>query len=230
MLNSIFAGIFDSELTNVIAISDFLICVISALIVGLIIAVCYQYKNRYSKGFLVTLAVLPAVVCVVIMMVNGNIGAGVATAGAFSLIRFRSAPGSAKEIVVIFLAMAAGLMLGMGYIGFAFLFVIIVEVILFIYSAVNFGENKSAVDKTLTITIPEDLDYTEVFEDIFKKYTASHELTFVKTTNLGSLYRLTYDITLKKANSEKKLMDALRVRNGNLEISVSNQRNALNEL
>lgn len=189
MLDNLFKGIFDSDTTSTIAVSDFLTCVVSALLIGLILALCYMYKTRYTKSFVATIALLPAVVCVVIMMVNGNIGTAVAVAGAFSLVRFRSAAGTAKEILAIFLAMGTGLVVGMGYIGFGFLCAVLFGAVSMLYSTLDFGVKKRAQKyKTLHITIPEDLDYTGVFDDLMKEYTSEHELTHVKTTNMGSLY------------------------------------------
>ena len=231
MLNNLFKGIFDSDTASTIAISDFLACVVSALVIGLILALCYMYKTRYTKSFVATIALLPAVVCVVIMMVNGNIGTAVAVAGAFSLVRFRSAAGTAKEITAIFLAMGTGLVVGMGYIGFGFLCAIIFGAVSMLYSTLDFGVKKrSQKYKTLHITIPEDLDYTGVFDDLLKEYTSEYELTHVKTTNMGSLYRLTYDLVLKDPSKEKEFIDQLRCRNGNLEISISKQENQVAEL
>ena len=142
MLDTLFSGLFDSELTTVIAVQDFLLCVGCALVIGLILAGCYMYRTRYTRGFVATLALLPAVVCVVIMMVNGNVGTGVAVAGAFSLVRFRSVPGSAKEICIIFLAMGTGLVVGMGYLGYAFLFAILLGGMTVVYSRLGFGARK----------------------------------------------------------------------------------------
>lgn len=231
MPNTIFRGIFDTDMTSVISLADFLICVGSALIIGMILAASYMWGTRYTKSFVATLAMLPAIVCVVIMMVNGNVGAGVAVAGAFSLVRFRSVPGSAKEIGAIFLAMGTGLVVGMGYIGYAFLVAVILGGMTLLYNHLNFGVGKSmALYKTLHITIPEDLDYTEVFDEILKKYTDECELVQVKTTNMGSLFRLTYHLKMKKGNEEKSLIDELRCRNGNLEITVSRQENVVGEL
>ena len=231
MLNTIFRGIFDTDMTSVIALSDFLICVGSALIIGMILAGCYMWGTRYTKSFVATLAMLPAIVCVVIMMVNGNVGAGVAVAGAFSLVRFRSVPGSAKEIGAIFLAMGAGLVVGMGYIGYAFLIAVIFGGMTLLYNHLDFGSgNGMALYKTLHITIPEDLDYTGVFDEVLKKYAKEYELMQVKTTNMGSLFRLTYHLKLKSVSEEKNLIDELRCRNGNLEITVSRQENVVGEL
>ena len=231
MPNDLFKGLFDSEMTTVITPSNFLICVCSALVAGAMLTGFYIYKTRYTKSFAATLALLPAIVCVIIMMVNGNIGTGVAVAGAFSLVRFRSVPGSAREIGAIFLAMGTGLMLGMGYIGYAFLCTLIFGFFSAFYNRVDFGSRrKKSLYKTLHITIPEDLDYTDVFDPILQTYTSSFELLQVKTTNMGSLFRLTYDLTLKNSESERDLINLLRCRNGNLEITVSRQETMSNEL
>lgn len=231
MLNNFFRGIFDTEATAVISVTDFMMCVICSLVIGLILAVTFMYKSRYSKSFVLTLALLPAIVCIVIMMVNGNIGTGVAVAGAFSLVRFRSAPGTAKEIGSLFIAMSAGLIGGMGYLAYAVLFTMIMCIMLFLYNQTGFGKNKNDYKyKTLRITIPEDLDYTGVFNDIFDKYTTECDLISVKTSNMGSLYKLTYNITFNTNESEKEMIDILRCRNGNLEISVSHQETPVTEL
>ena len=230
-METIFRGLFDSSTTSVISVEDFMTCVIGALGIGLILAVAYMFRSRYTKSFIVTLALLPAVVCVVIMMVNGNVGAGVAVAGAFSLVRFRSVPGTAKEITMLFLAMGSGLICGMGYIGYAVLFTVIMSICCIIYNQLDFGAKKNAATyKTLNITIPEDLDYTGVFEDLLKEYTTSCELIRVKTTNMGSMFRLTYNIALKDITKEKEMIDKLRCRNGNLEITVSRQETTAMEL
>ena len=230
MLNTLFKGIFDSSTTSVISIENFLLCVGVCLAIGTVTALSYTFKTRYTKSFLLTLAILPAVVCVVIMMVNGNIGTGVAVAGAFSLVRFRSAPGSAKEIGMIFLAMSTGLIAGMGYLGYAVLFTVIICLVYIAYNAINLGEQKVSSYKTMAVTIPEDLNYTEIFDDILKKYTTRYELKKVKTTNMGSMFRLTYDIYLKDKKLEKEMIDAIRVRNGNLEIAISTQEIPTSEL
>lgn len=231
MLDFLFRGLFDASSTSTISVIDFLLCVGSALVVGLLFAAMYMYRTRYTKSFVVTLALLPAVVCVVIMMVNGNVGTGVAVAGAFSLVRFRSVPGTAKEIGILFLAMGAGLIAGMGYLDYAFLFSLILSAASMLYSRLDFGaKKKAALYKTLHITIPEDLDYTGVFEELFPAYASSWELIQVKTTNMGSLFRLTYNLTLHSADQEKELIDKLRCRNGNLEITISRQETTVYEL
>ena len=231
MHDTIFQGLFAVQGAPVISVGDFVLCLAVALALGAVLAVCYMFRSRYTKSFLATLALLPGVVCVVIMMVNGNVGAGVAVAGAFSLVRFRSVPGTAREITAVFLAMGVGLICGMGYLGYAALFALVMSILVLLYSCLNLGIDKNAVrHKTMRITIPEDLDYTGVFDDIFEQYTSHHQLTAVKTTNLGSLFRLTYDITLKDAAKEKEMIDRIRCRNGNLEITVSQQESAVPEL
>lgn len=231
MIDSIFKGLFDTDMTSVITVTEFLLCVGCALLIGIILAFSHMYRSRYTKSFVMTLALLPAVVCVVIMMVNGNVGAGVAVAGAFSLVRFRSVPGTAKEITMLFLAMGAGLIAGMGYLGFALLFALLMSVFCVLYNHLDLGIKKNtALYKTLNITIPEDLDYTDVFEEVLSTYTTSCELVRVKTTNMGSMFRLTYDLTLRDAALEKEMIDKLRCRNGNLEITVSKQETIVAEL
>lgn len=231
MLENLFQGLFDSELTMVISVTDFMLCLGLSLVLGLIMAGTYMYRSRYTKSFVVTLALLPAVVCIVIMLVNGNVGTGVAVAGAFSLVRFRSVPGSAKEICMLFLAMGAGLISGMGYLGFAILFTAVMCIVFMLYNCLDLGSKKNSnTYKTFMITIPEDLDYSNVFDDIFDKYTTSSDLTRVKTTNMGSMFRLTYNVTLKDAAKEKEMIDKLRCRNGNLEITVSKQETTTSEL
>ena len=230
-MDNLFKGLFDGTLSSVISVADFLACLGVALVLGLGMALCYMYRTRYTKSFVVTLALLPAVVCVVIMLVNGNVGTGVAVAGAFSLVRFRSVPGSAKEICALFLAMGIGLIAGMGYLGFAVLFALVMCAVFVAYNAMSFGQKKNeARYKTLTVTIPEDLDYTAVFDDLFEEYTSAHELVRVNTTNMGNLFRLTNEITLRDPANEKQFIDKLRCRNGNLEISVSRQETVGTEL
>lgn len=227
MFDSIFQGLFDTSMTQVISPGDFLLCLGCSLILGLILALTYTYRTRYTKSFLFTLSLLPAVVCVVIMMVNGNIGTGVAVAGAFSLVRFRSAPGSAREIGVLFLAMGAGLIAGMGYLGYSVLFTLVMCLVTVLYTRLTPNAERH---KLLNITIPEDLNYSGVFEPVLEQYTLSHTLTKVKTTNMGSLFRLSYEIALKADADEKALLDELRCRNGNLEVSLCRQETSVQEL
>lgn len=231
MIDNLFRGLFDTDMTVVITPAEFLTCLGVSLGIGLILAALYQYHTRYTRSFVVTLALLPAVVCVVIMMVNGNVGTGVAVAGTFSLVRFRSAPGTAREICAIFLAMAAGLIAGMGYLGYAVLCTLVLggaELLFRMLSAK--ADGGASLYKTLHITIPEDLDYSDVFDEPLREFAREYELTSVKTTNMGSLFRLTYNITLRDSRTEKSLIDLLRCRNGNLEITVSKQETAIGEL
>ena len=231
MLENMFKGLFDTDFTAVISVKDFMLCLGCSLVLGLIMAFAYMYRTRYTKSFVVTLALLPAVVCVVIMLVNGNVGTGVAVAGAFSLVRFRSVPGTAKEICTLFLAMGAGLIAGMGYLGFAVLFTVVMCLMFVLYNRLDFGARKNAaVFKTLTITIPEDLNYSHIFDDIFSEYTVSHTLVRVKSTNMGSMFKITYNVILRDADCEKDMIDKIRCRNGNLEITVSAQETVGAEL
>ena len=231
MLENLFKGLFDTDLTAVISVTDFLLCLGASLVIGILMAFAYMYRTRYTKSFVVTLALLPAVVCVVIMMVNGNVGTGVAVAGAFSLVRFRSVPGTAKEICTLFLAMGAGLIAGMGYLGFALLFTAVMCVMFVLYNRLDFGTKKNAATfKTFTITIPEDLDYSGIFDDIFSEFTTSHDLVRVKSANMGSMFKLTYNVMLRDVTREKEMIDKIRCRNGNLEIAVSKQETVGTEL
>ncbi|MBP1756308.1 MAG: hypothetical protein H6Q59_2706 [Firmicutes bacterium] len=207
-----------SILSDTLTIDIFLICILCSLVLGALLAWVHSYFNHSSKGFVITIALLPAIVQMVIMLVNGNLGTGIAVMGAFSLIRFRSVPGNAKEINSIFLAMAVGLATGTGYIAAAFLFVLIIGGASVVYSITGFGEPRQK-EKELKITIPEGLDYMEIFDDLFQKYTSKSELIKAKTSNMGSLYKLEYRIKLKNPEQEKQLIDDLRCRNGNLEIA-----------
>ena len=222
MLDTLFSGLYAASST--LTMTTFSVSIAAALLLGAVLAVVSARQAACSQSFAVTLAMLPAVVSIVIMMVSGSLGAGVAVAGTFSLVRFRSAPGTAQEIGSLFLAMAVGLACGMGYVGFAALFTIVMCAVSLLYQKINFG-GKPAQElcKILRITMPEDLDYSGVFDDLFAEHTAAAKLLAVKTSNLGSLNKLTYAITLKEADGEKRLIDALRCRNGNLEISSSIQ-------
>ncbi len=197
----------------------FFICLAAALLSGGAFAVLYKIKCETTKSFLIALTVLPATVAVVIMLVNGNVGAGVAVAGAFSLVRFRSAQGSAKEICAIFICMAAGLAFGMGYIAYGAIFALLSGGILLVLSSVA-ADKKALLKKRLIITVPEDLDYGGVFDPVFDKYLKKRDLIKVKSVNMGSMFRVYYDVTLLNGVSEKAFIDELRIRNGNLEICL----------
>lgn len=212
-----------------VTLTQLLLYTLASLLLGLGVAALYMYRNTYSKNFVVTLALLPAMVQLVIMMVNGNIGAGVAVMGAFSLVRFRSIPGTAREISSIFFAMAIGLASGMGYPAIGLVFLILVGAASLFLNASGFGEARQA-QKELKITIPENLDYEGVFDDLFAKYTAKAELVRVKTTNLGSLYELCYHVVLKESSISKAFLDELRCRNGNLNIACGRMSSYREEL
>lgn len=214
MLESILTTSADGVLNT----SQFLLCTLASAVLGVAAALIYMYHNTYTKSFVITLALLPVMVQVVIMMVNGNLGTGVAVLGAFSLIRFRSVPGTAREIGSIFFAMAIGLAGGMGCIFLAALFVIIIGIMTIGLYSSRFGESKGK-EKQLKVTIPENLEYETIFDDLFDTYTTKHELSKVRTTNMGSLFELSYLVTLKDGTSEKEFLDSLRCRNGNLTIS-----------
>jgi hypothetical protein len=227
MLNSLFST---STTTTAVSLAALVGCIIAALALGLVLSMVYCFRTRHTRSFATTLALLPAIVCVVIAMVNGNIGAGVAVAGAFSLVRFRSVPGSGKDISFVFLAMCVGLVCGMGYVFYAVLVTAIIGGAYLLYQLYGSRGLASAKDRSLRITVPEDLDYVGAFDDLFEKYTTYHELVSVKTANMGSLFRLVYDIGIADPSAEKAFIDELRCRNGNLEISLSHQEVATDEL
>ena len=211
---------FNSILGNEITITSFLICMCAALVLGMIVAFVHMLCARTNKKFVVTLSVLPLLVTVVILLVNGNLGTSVAILGAFSLIRFRSIPGNSRELMFVFFAMVIGLAVGTGYIAFAGIFTIICVLATLILTKLNFGAIADK-NKVLTILVPEDLDYTDMFNDEFKKYLSNYELVKTRTTNMGSLFELTYNVTLKGGINEKEFIDKIRVKNGNLKISLS---------
>ena len=219
MLNNIFTTILtNGSFTG----TQLAMVTIAALVCGFIIAGTYSIKNKCSRSFAITLVLLPSIVELVIILVNGNIGAGVAVAGAFSLVRFRSAPGRGQEITSIFLAMAVGLATGMGYIGVAVLFTLIISALNLFMNISGFGETGANL-RTLKITVPENLDYEGKFEDIFGKYLSSYTYEEVKTSNMGSLYKITLSVVLKADISTKAFLDEIRTRNGNLDISLGRQ-------
>lgn len=225
-------GFFDSILDPATASIDsvaFAECLAAALVIGAAIALVYRYGGRHSQSLMFTIAMIPAVVTVIIMVVNGNIGAGIAVMGAFSLVRFRSAPGTAKEIGMIFLAMSTGLLTGMGFVGYAAVFTAVMCAICLVYTRVSGGWSPDR-GMVLRITVPEDLDFDGAFDDVLSRYTSSHELSTVKTVNMGSMYRLTYDVTLRPDCSRKAMLDELRSRNGNLEIVLGHSEPRYTEL
>lgn len=219
-----FESIFNnSAAVTVSSVSDsqFMLCTGLSLLLGAVIAVVTRLTNkRASKSLLTTLILIPVIVQLIIMMVNGNLGVGVSVMGAFSLVRFRSVPGNGEEIVSIFSAMAIGLATGTGYIGVAVAATVVISIVLAVLRFIRFGEDSKA-HRQLKVIIPEDIDFTEIFDDIFEKYVTKPELVKVKTTNMGSLFELTYNVVLKNVSDEKKLMDEIRCRNGNLTVTLS---------
>lgn len=219
-INPGYDSVFATAADPVIEIGDFWLCLAVAVLVGIFVSFCYMFKNEYSKSLVISIALLPTIVTVLIMLVNGNVGAGVAVGGVFALTRFRSAQGTSKEITHIFLSMAIGLTLGLGFVGIAIILAVLVEGLNFAFTATKFGVIKDS-RRTLKITIPESLDYTSLFDDLFEVYTNSHTLEKVKLRNLGTMFRLTYTITLKDEKQEKAFIDEIRIRNGNLDVLCS---------
>lgn len=219
-----------TDLTTAVSVGAALACTGAAVVLGIITAVVYMLQGNYSKNFVVTLAVLPALVQIIIMMVNGNLGTGVAVLGAFGLVRFRSVPGNSRDIMSIVMAMALGLATGMGHIGYAVVITVIMGAVILILSKTKFGESGEDKNKDLRVTIPESLDYTGIFDDIFGEYTNGAVLNNVKTTNLGSMYELQYKIKLKDLKREKEMIDAIRCRNGNLTIVCGKAQTPKDEL
>lgn len=211
---------FNSVIGDSLTFESAGICILVSIILGIFISFIHMKTTKYNKNFIVSLSVLPLIVSMIIIMVNGNLGTSVAIVGAFSLIRFRSIPGNSKEIISVFLAMSVGLAVGMGQVLFASLVTLVTGLVLLILSYSKFGIEETKY-KTLDILIPEDLDYDTVFDKVLKKYTELFEIIKVKTSNMGSLYEIKYKIEMKKNVSEKKFIDELRILNGNLKISIS---------
>lgn len=221
MLDSTFTSVFGTadSLVGAVSTADFLLCCVFSVVLGAACAGVYMFRHSYSKNFVVTLALLPLIVQMVITLVNGNLGAGIAVMGVFNLVRFRSIPGSAKDIGSVFLAMAIGLATGMGFIVLACVFTVVVAVVNFLFVLTPFGKPRES-GKTLRITIPEDLEYDGVFDRVFDRYATESELTEVTTTNMGSLFQLTYQLRMREPGLEKAMIDELRCLNGNLKISL----------
>ncbi|MBO4569278.1 MAG: DUF4956 domain-containing protein [Candidatus Methanomethylophilaceae archaeon] len=215
-------GIFDSVIPSAGSMGplEFVVCVAASLVMGFAISGVYMFRNRHSASLALTIALIPAIVCVVIMAVSGDIGAGIAVAGAFSLVRFRSAPGSAKEIAVIFLSMAVGLLMGMGFIAYSVLFGVALCLVMLACAKAGFGGARDGADwKIVKVTVPEDLDYNSEIDTLMGEYTKSCELVEVRSVNMGSMFRLTYKAVLKDPSAQKELIDKIRTRNGNLEVA-----------
>lgn len=209
-----------NTIEGTLSIQTALICMVVSILLGLVMAFAYMMQGRYSKQFVITLIILPALVQTVIMLVNGNLGTSVAVMGAFSLVRFRSLPGSSRDISAIFFAMVVGLATGMGFVSYAVVITVIVSIVMVLLSKSKLGDTKEE-EKNLKITIPENLDYSEIFDDLLKKYATIYSLNKVKTTNMGSMYELSYSVVMKPDSKEKEFIDELRCRNGNLPIICS---------
>ena len=224
MLDSVYTGT-----TAGITLTQLMICFAVSILCGISIALVAHYCSKTSKSFSIAIAILPAVVQIVILLVNDNLGVGVAVAGAFSLVRFRSLPGKATDIVIIFLAMTVGLASGMGYVWLALGMSILISFLYALFTRTGFLNPNDNL-RILKITVPEDLDYASAFSEVLPEFTDSFRLNSVKTVNLGSMFQLSYDIILKKAQDEKKMIDQLRIRNGNLAIVCSQQAESSSEL
>lgn len=209
-----------SVLQNGMNTQALLICIGTALVMGIVLSMVYMLSGTYTKSYIATLVILPVLVQTVIMLVNGSLGVGMAVMGAFSLVRFRSVPGTSREISGILFAMVIGLATGMGYIYYAIIIGVIVSILMIIMGKTRFGEDNQD-KKLLRILIPEDLDYTTVFDDLLEEYTSFYQIEQVRTTNLGSMFDIRYSVILKDEKMEKKFLDELRCRNGNLSIMLS---------
>lgn len=217
-----FESVFTSTTENTISIGPAMLSMLTAIVIGLVIGVAYMAackKDGYNKNFIVGLVLLPAIVSVVILLIGSNVARAFSMAGAFALVRFRSAPGNAKDISVVFFTMATGLACGLGYITFAAIFAVVIILVMMVLSVSGFGDRNTGY-RQLRVTIPENLNYTDAFDEIFDQYVNNRELCKVKTTNMGTLFELTYYVKLKKDANEKNFLDALRVKNGNLNITL----------
>ena len=213
----------ESVLSSGLTVQAFFLCTLVSLALGGVLALTGMFRARSTQSFALTLCILPAAVQMVILLVDGNLGAGVAVAGAFSLVRFRSAPGTAREISLLFLAMAAGLATGMGYLALAAAFTCTLAAVILLLTLLRFGQPRAG-ERILKITIPENMDFDGLFDDLFAEYTRAHSLQRLKTSNMGTLYELTYRVTLRDGAQLKPFLDALRCRNGNLNISLTREQ------
>ena len=212
---------FDSIYSSSVTAGEFLWMACAAVLSGLLFAWVMSRRVRSTKRFFIVVSLIPFVVGAVITFVNGNIGAGVAIGGAFSLIRFRSAQGTADEIAAILIAMGAGIAFGMGYLAYGVLILLLLGLLYVLFSSLHLFESKPMQEeRLLKVTVPESLEYTDMFDDAFSRYLKSVEHLGVKTTGMGSMYRLSYRVRMKDPKEEKAFIDELRVRNGNLEISL----------
>lgn len=220
MLDSLLTSFSTSEVE--LTLTNSILTIVVAILLGGLISLTYMKTNPtgYSQSFTLTMVLLPAIVSIIILLIGSNIARAFSLAGAFSIIRFRSAPGDPKDIAYVLFTMAAGLACGVGAFGYAVLFTIILCILMFVLSRFNFGAKKSQ-QKTLKVTVPENLSYDEAFDEVFKKYNVQYELRKIRTTELGSLYELVYTVTLGQLTDQKKFLDEIRTRNGNLDLSLT---------
>ncbi len=212
-----FTSIYSSSVTA----QEFFSMAAAAVLCGTLYAWIMARRVRSTKRFFIVVSMIPFVVGAVITFVNGNIGTGVAIGGAFSLIRFRSAPGSADEIAAILIAMGAGIAFGMGYLAYGVIILLALALLYFLFASLGLFDSKPMQEEQLLkITVPESLEYADMFDEIFSRYLKSAERLGVKTTGMGSMFRLSYLIRMKDSKAEKAFIDELRTRNGNLEISL----------
>lgn len=229
MLENIFTSTLSSTATD-LTLTNAMITIVISIILGGLISLTYMYTNRsgFSQNFTLTMVLLPTIVAIIILLIGSNIARAFSLAGAFSIIRFRSAPGDPKDIAYVLFTMAAGLAVGTGYYGYAILFTIILCVMMIILNRLNFGSRKTT-QRMLKVTIPENLSYEEAFQEVFQRFGVKHELKKIRTTELGSLYELIYTVTMQSSTDQKAFLDEIRCRNGNLDLSLTMSPSSINE-
>ncbi|MFD1884857.1 DUF4956 domain-containing protein [Paenibacillus wenxiniae] len=229
MLENLFNSTLSTSATD-LTLSNALITIVISIVLGGIISLTYMYTNRsgFSQNFTLTMVLLPTIVAIIILLIGSNIARAFSLAGAFSIIRFRSAPGDPKDIAYVLFTMAAGLAVGTGYYGYAILFTIVLCVMMIVLNRLNFGTRKT-MQRTLKVTIPENLGYEEAFNEVFQRFGVQHELKKIRTTELGSLYELIYTVTMQAATDQKAFLDEIRCRNGNLDLSLTMSPSPVNE-
>jgi hypothetical protein len=229
MLDNLFNSTLSASATE-LTLSNALITIVISIVLGGIISLTYMYTNRsgFSQNFTLTMVLLPTIVAIIILLIGSNIARAFSLAGAFSIIRFRSAPGDPKDIAYVLFTMAAGLAVGTGYYGYAILFTIMLCVMMIILNRLNFGSRKT-MQRTLKVTIPENLGYEEAFNEVFNRFGVQQELKKIRTTELGSLYELIYTVTMQSSTDQKAFLDEIRCRNGNLDLSLTMSPSPINE-
>lgn len=229
MLDTLFNSTVSASTTE-LTLSSALLTIFVAILLGGVISLTYMKTNRegFSQSFTLTMVLLPVIVAIIILLIGSNIARAFSLAGAFSIIRFRSAPGDPKDIAYVLFTMAAGLAVGTGNFGYAVLFTVILCLLMFVLSRFNFGKRKT-MQRTLKVTIPENLGYEEAFHEVFHKFNIQYDLKKIRTTELGSLYELIYTVTMKQETNQKEFLDEIRCRNGNLDLSLTMTPTAINE-